>query len=137
MKRGLALLIPLLAVTAAADERILDYHSDVLVRSDGWIEVTESIAVLAEGNQIRRGIFRDYPVRYEDRFGNNVKVLYEPKAVLRDGEPEELHIEPAGREVRAYFGSASRLLEPGEYVYTYRYDAGRMLGFYDRRARGG
>ena len=133
MKRGLALLILLRAASAAADERILDYHSDVLVRTDSWIEVTESITVRAEGNQIRRGIFRDYPVRYEDRFGNNVKVLYEPKAVRRDGVPEELHIEPAGREVRAYFGSASRLLEPGEYVYTYRYNAGRMLGFYDRR----
>ena len=53
---------------ASADERILSYHSDILIRADGWIEVTETIRVRAEGNQIRRGIYRDYPTQYEDRF---------------------------------------------------------------------
>ncbi len=107
------------------------YHSDILVRADGWIEVTETIAVRAEGNQIRRGIYRDYPVRYEDKFANNVKVLYEPQSVLRDGNPENFNLEASGRSVRTYFGSADRLLSPGDYTYTYRYNAGRMLGFYE------
>ena len=131
--RKLVLLIAALVSTAAADERILNYHSDILVRADGWIEITESITVRAEGNQIRRGIYRDYPVRYEDEYSNDVKVLYEPKSVLRDGVPEEFNSEPAGDDVRTYFGSASRLLEPGEHTYTYRFDAGRMLGFFERR----
>ena len=36
---------------------------------DGWIEVTEEITVTvrAEGNRIRRGIYRDIPLEYYDR----------------------------------------------------------------------
>ena len=37
---------------AAADERILNFHSDILVFESGWIEVTETITVRAEGNRI-------------------------------------------------------------------------------------
>lgn len=131
MKRALLLVLLYVAGASFADERILSYHSDILVRADGWIEVTETISVRAEGNQIRRGIYRDYPVRYEDKFGNNVKVLYEPRSVLRDGAPEAFNNESGGRNVRTYFGSPDRLLSPGEYIYTYRYDAGRMLGYFD------
>lgn len=131
MRKAALLLLMLLGSFVSADERILRYHSDILVRQDGWIEVTETISVRAEGQQIRRGVYRDYPVRYRDRFGNNVKVLYEPQSVARNGEPEAYHTETSGDDVRTYFGSADRLLPPGEYTYTYRYNAGRMLGFYD------
>ncbi|MGY8796050.1 MAG: DUF2207 domain-containing protein, partial [Woeseiales bacterium] len=117
--------------TASADERILSYHSDILVRADGWIEVTETIRVRAEGNQIRRGIYRDYPVRYEDKFGNKVKVQYEPRSVLRNSQREDFHNESNGDDVRTYFGSADRTLSDGEHTYVYRYDAGRMLGYFD------
>ncbi|MDA0992662.1 MAG: DUF2207 domain-containing protein, partial [Proteobacteria bacterium] len=81
--------------------------------------------------RIRRGIYRDYPVRYEDKFGNNVKVVYEPQSVLRNGMPETLTRERRGRNARSYFGSSDRLLSPGDYTYTYRYEAGRMLGYFD------
>ncbi len=119
------------AQSISADERILSYHSDILVRADGWIEVTETIKVRAEGQQIRRGIFRDYPVRYKDAFGNNVKVLYEPQSVLRNGNSEEFNSESRGTNVRTYFGSANRMLTNGDHTYTYRYDAGRMLGYFE------
>ena len=131
MRRSLFLILLIVAGGSFADERILDYHSDILVRADGWIEVTETISVRAEGTQIRRGIYRDYPVRYEDRFGNNVKVLYEPISALRDGEAENFIVEASGKNVRTYFGSSDRLLSPGDYTYTYRYNAGRMLGFFE------
>lgn len=131
MKQFALLLLSLCASLVAADERILRYHSDILVREDGWIDVTETISVRAEGQQIRRGIYRDYPVRYRDRFRNNVRVLYEPQSLSRDGKPEAFHSEASGKDVRTYFGSADRLLAPGEYTYTYRYIAGRMLGFYE------
>jgi hypothetical protein len=130
MKR-VALWIVLLPWLAFADERILNYESDILVRQDGWIEVSETITVRAEGARIRRGIYRDYPTRYEDRFGNEVEVRYEPRSVLRDGRTEDFHSERRANGVRTYFGSADRLLSPGEYTYVYRYEAGRMLGFFD------
>lgn len=131
MRCSAYLWLLLLPCAALADERVLDYHSDIVVRQDGWIEVTETISVLAEGARIRRGIYRDYPTRYKDRFGNTVAVRYEPRSVLRDGQMEPYHSERRSNGVRTWFGSADRLLRPGEYTYTYRYDAGRMLGFFD------
>lgn len=131
MKWRFIALFLLAAGIASADERILSYHSDILIRADGWIEVTETIRVRAEGNQIRRGIYRDYPTQYEDRFGNDVEVLYEPRSVTRNGQPEDFHSESYRNGVRTYFGRSDRFLQPGEHAYTYRYDAGRMLGFFE------
>jgi len=122
------LLVPALS---SGDERILSYHSDILVKQDGWIEVTETIRVHAEGAQIRRGIYRDYPIRYKSRFGNDLQVLYEPRAVSRNGGSEEFRSEKRGNEIRTYFGRSDVLLNNGEHTYNYRYDAGRMLGFFD------
>lgn len=131
MRTAALLLLSLLSGLAAADERILEYRSDVLVRADASMEVTETITVRAEGQRIRRGIYRDYPTRYKDRFGNDVEVIYQPVSVLRDGNPEAFRSESRGNGVRTWFGSADRLLAPGVYTYTYRYRAGRMLGFFD------
>jgi uncharacterized membrane protein YgcG len=122
------LFIPALS---PGDERILSYHSDILVKQDGWIEVTETIRVRAEGMQIRRGIFRDYPTRYKDRFGNDVQVIYEPRTVLRNDAREEFRSEKRGNGIRTYFGRSDVLLQHGVHTYTYSYDAGRMLGFFE------
>ncbi len=131
MTRRLLLIALLAAGYASADERILRYHSDILVRADGWIEVTETIRVRAEGDQIRRGIFRDYPTDYEDRFGNDFEALYEPRSLTRNGAPEPFFTEKVRNGVRTYFGSSNRFLDVGEHTYVYRYDAGRMIGFFD------
>ena len=118
-------------VFAAADERILSYHSDILVKQDGWIEVTETIRVRAEGEQIRRGIYRDFPTDYEDRFGNEYHVRYTPLAVLRNDRVESFNSQKLGNQVRTYFGSANKYIEAGEHTYTFRYEVNRILGFFD------
>ena len=128
-----ALVLALLAAgLAGADERILGYHSDILVNQDGSLEVTETITVRAEGVQIRRGIYRDYPIRYEDRFGNDYDVRFEPLTVLRNGQSEDWHTERRGDGVRTYFGSSNRYLEQGEHRYEFRYRLNRMLGYFDQ-----
>ena len=58
----LALLLLALPLSVLADERILSFHSDIRVMTDGMIEVTERITVRAEGKRIRRGIYRDFPI---------------------------------------------------------------------------
>ena len=131
MKCAVLLLIACVPLVAIADERILDYHSDIVVQKNGWIEVTEIIRVRAEGRQIRRGIYRDYLTSYKDKLGNSVEVDYEPLAVLRNDQREDFHSEKYANGVRTYFGSADRRLNRGEHTYTYRYRAGRMLGFFD------
>ena len=59
MTRQFLLLVLLLPLLAAADERILSFHGDIVVRQDGRIQVTETIRVRAEGDRIHRGIYRD------------------------------------------------------------------------------
>lgn len=131
MKRWWLVCLALMATSAVADERILSFDSDIVVRQDASIMVTETIRVRAEGQQIRRGIYRDFPTDYRDRYGNDYRVRFEPFAVMRDGGAEDFHYEKSGRNVRTYFGSANRLIEPGEHTYTFRYEVSRILGFFD------
>jgi uncharacterized membrane protein YgcG len=131
MKRIIACLGLLLAATAAADERILDFQSDIVVMQDGWIQVTETIRVRAESHRIQRGIYRDFPTEYADKFGNRYEVDFEPLAVLRNAAPEDFHVQRVGRGWRVYFGHANRLVQPGVHTYAFRYKANRMLGFFD------
>jgi len=130
MNRALLLLL-LLPLAGLADERILSFDSDIVVGQDGWIEVTETIRVRAEGNRIRRGIYRDLPTEYRDRLGNAYVVDFEPVAVLRNGAPEAWHTDRIRNGVRTYFGQSDRFVEAGEHTYEFRYRANRMLGFFD------
>ncbi|NIL95071.1 MAG: DUF2207 domain-containing protein [Woeseiaceae bacterium] len=121
----------LLPFVSAADERILEFHSDILVMADGWIEVTETIRVRAEGNRIRRGIYRDFPTEYRDRLGNDYVVDFDVLSVLRNAAPESFHSQPIRDGVRTYFGSSARYIDAGEHTYVFRYRASRMLGFFE------
>jgi uncharacterized membrane protein YgcG len=131
MKRLVLFLLACVPLVGQADERILSFHSDIRVFPDGMLEVTETIEVRAEGQQIRRGIFRDFPVEYEDRLGNNYRITLEPLGVLRNGAPEAFHSVRSGQDVRTYFGSKNRFLDHGVHTYTFRYRVNRMLGFFE------
>ena len=129
--KKLAALFLLLSFSVLADERILEFHSDIRIMQDGWIDVTETIRVRAEGDRIRRGIYRDFPTDYEDKRGNKYVVGFEPLSVLRNNAPESSHMQNIRDGKRVYFGDSSRYINSGEHVYTFRYRASRMLGFFD------
>ena len=131
MTRIVCLLMLLLPLCGIADERILSFHSEIRVMADGMIEVTETIKVRAEGNRIKRGIYRDFPTEYEDKLGNEYKVAFQPLAVQRNERPEASHTQDIRHGVRTYFGRSDRLIEQGEHTYVFRYRASRMLGFFD------
>jgi len=114
-----------------ADERILDYHSDILIHTDGSLMVTETIRVQAEGNNIRRGIFRDFPTRYKDRYGNHYQVGLDVLDVQRNGAPEPFHTENRANGVRIYIGSADRMVANGVHEYRLRFHTNRQLGFFE------
>lgn len=128
---ALAVLGWLLAFPAGAVERILDYASDIVVHPDASMTVTETITVQAEGNLIRRGIYRDFPTRYRDRFGNRYRVGFEVLSVRRDGDREAYHTEKKSNGVRVYMGRSDRFLEPGRYVYEIAYRTDRQLGYFE------
>ena len=99
MKRG-ALFLILTAVTVLAllagataapaqSERILNFKSLIKVHPDASMTVTEDISVQATGQEIKRGIIRDFPTTYRDRLGNTVKVgfgIIDDRAPVSDRE---------------------------------------------------
>lgn len=131
--RGLLLWLALTmaAMTAPADERILDYDVDVQIHADARVTVTEAITVRAEGRDIRRGIYRDFPTRYRDRTGHHVRVSFEVLDVSRDGQPESWHQARRRNGVRVYVGREDQQLAPGTYRYTIRYRTHRQIGYFE------
>jgi len=124
-------LLSLLAGSALADERILSYHGEIRIASDASMTVTETITVRAEGNQIRRGIYRDFPTDYRDHFGNRYEVPFTVVSVSRDGRPEPWFTESRANGVRVYMGDANSLLSPGEYRYELTYRTDRSIGYFE------
>jgi hypothetical protein len=119
------------AVVAQEGERILEYVIEVDVGAEGAIDVVEQITVRAEGNQIRRGIYRDFPTRYRDRYGNNVVVGFDVQGVQRDGVAEPWFTERRSNGVRVNTGTDAFLSRlSAEYRYTLRYRTTRQIGFF-------
>ena len=133
MLKILVLILPgALVVDAAADnERILSFHSDIEILADSSMEVTEHITVRSLQRNIRRGIYRDFPTRYQDRLGNRVQVAFEVIEVLRDGQPEPWFIERQINGIRVNTGDDRFLPGPGDYTFSIRYRTSRQLGFFE------
>jgi hypothetical protein len=137
LKRALALLAVAwflsmaVAGGAQARERIVNFDSEIWVHPDSTMTVRETITVIAEGQSIKRGIYRDFPTTYEDRFNNKVVVGFDVIAVLRDGQPEPYHTERRGNGVRLYIGDKDVFIPKGQHVYTIDYRTNRQLGFFE------
>lgn len=130
--RGLvASLLLSLTFTCLADEYIESFHSDIDVRRNGDLVVTETIVVRAEGKSIRRGIYRDFPTRYQNAQGRSVSVGFEVLSVQRDGSKEPYHIKNQSNGKRVYIGDQNTFLSPGFYEYKINYTTTRQLGFFD------
>jgi hypothetical protein len=97
---GLLLLSGLSGLTIAENEatgeRILSFISHIQVQPDTSLIVTETIVVRVTGGQIKRGMVRDFPTVYKDRFGHKVKVGFRMLEGRRDGDPESFHVESVG-----------------------------------------
>ena len=117
-------------IAAAASEKILSFTSQITVDPDASMRVTETIQVVSAGDQIKRGIYRDFPTTYKDRAGNKYIVGFSVLAVERDGKPEAYHTETLANGIRIYMGRKEYLLPQGEYTYTLTYRTDRQLGFF-------
>lgn len=115
---------------AQHDERILSFRSRIVVHQDSSMTVTEIIRVRSAGINIKRGIYRDFPIRYKDSFGNKYVVGFEVTEVLRDGISEGYHFENLSNGKRVYIGKKEVFLPPGEYTYTLTYNTNRQIGFF-------
>jgi hypothetical protein len=125
---GLAFLF--IAADVRADERILSWQSDIRVRPDSTVEVRETLRVRAEGVDIRRGIFRDFPTVYTNSRGERVVTGFDVRSVARDGRAEPFRVEKRSNGVRIWIGDAAVELDPGEHTYILSYVSDRQLGYF-------
>jgi hypothetical protein len=115
---------------AGADERVLNFLSDVTVERSGDLVVTEAISVQSEGKQIVYGIRRDFRTRYGRMDGVSVEVRLDVQSVTHNGKHEEdwiIQAIPDGMRVR--IGSNERRLDPGRHDYVIRYRTTRRVAF--------
>ncbi len=116
-------------------EEILAYDVLVDVRPGGSLIVTERITVRSLGQEIRRGIYRDFPTSFPRWSGlGRIEAPFHVNRVLRDGEPEPYAILSIGGElgrggVRVRAGDADVFLDPGVYEYTFEYETDRWVRF--------
>ena len=111
---------------ALAREEIRAFAADVELLTDGSVDVLETIDVNAEGNQIRRGIYRDIPVTMIGERGNKIRITLDVDAVTRDGQPEMFRVERMGDFQRIWIGDPDVFLQRGEHRYTIAYTMDRM-----------
>ncbi len=133
MRRGavlVAAVLACLAAPAAADERITDFSSDIRVAQTGALTVTETISVNSEGDQIRHGIFRDFPTTYTDKTGRRVHVGFDVLSASLDGHNEPFSVEAIEDGERVKIGDPNSLLDPGAHRFTLTYATDRQIGSY-------
>ncbi len=121
----------LLCYPSSAEEKILQFHSDITVHEDSTMTVCETIKVVSEGSEIRHGIYRDFPTKYEDNtVGMEHVVGFDIASVIRDGEPESYHTKMMPNGKRIYIGKKEVFVNPGEHTYTILYKTDRQIGFF-------
>ena len=129
-----ALLLALLLLAARqadAAEVINTFDQAITLARDGSMQVTETISVRAEGDKIRHGIFRDFPLTFRDASGRIAWVEFKVLGVERDGRPEDYHLSDVTGGVRIYIGSQQATLRSGTYTYRIAYRTDRQMRYFD------
>ena len=110
----------------SVQEKILSYQSEIQVKKDASLRVAETITVQAAGEEIKRGIYRDFPLDSPFQSG---RVPFEVIDVLRNGESTAYQVEDRGDEKRILIYRENVTLDPGTYTYTIQYTTDRQLDF--------
>ncbi|CAN5460542.1 DUF2207 domain-containing protein [soil metagenome] len=118
------------ALDALAAERITSFVSDVVIAADSSLTVRETIDLVAEGNEIKRGILRDFPTTYTDRKGVRYVVGFEVLGVRRDGRDEPYALESISNGKRIRIGSKDVMLDEGPHRYEITYRTTRQLAYF-------
>ncbi len=130
-------------------DRILSYYSDIVVRKDGWIHVTEHITIFngdgsqnafyrdahpnessSINNDIQHGLVRDFPTQYTHANGLNVTVAFVIRSITRNGQPENFSTESLNNGTRIKMGNAASYLEKGVHEYVLQFDTKHQLIFH-------
>ncbi|MFO0994131.1 MAG: DUF2207 domain-containing protein [Hyphomicrobiales bacterium] len=116
---------------AVADERITQFSSEVTVNPDSSLTVREIIDVNAEGDVIKRGIFRDIPTTYDNGHGTRFRVRLDVESVTRDGTDEPYTVLDISNGKRIRIGNPDVLVSLGPHRYVITYKTTRQIAFLD------
>ncbi len=112
-------------------ERITDFSVDIKIEEDASVLVTENITVVSTGDQIKRGIFRQIPLRFNSPNGERVVMKLEIISVQKDGREEPYRPEMSSGEAKIYIGQQDVMLRPGTYTYTINYVVEGNINYFD------
>jgi len=110
----------LLLVPAQAAEVVHLFAAELRLDASGVLTVRERIAVTAEHERIRRGIYRDLLLAPADPFARG-RIRVEILGALLDGRPVPYRVERSFRALRVYLGDPARYVPRGRHVYELRY----------------
>lgn len=130
-RRVLAVFFTFLIICgeATAAEEIHTFHAGIVLASDGTLTITERIVVQAERKAIRRGIFRDIPLRYEDEEGRIQESWLQVASVTRNGRPEPFTVERNAGVLRIRIGRSDRLLPRAVHTFEIVYRTADQVAF--------
>ncbi len=129
---GLCLLFLVMTrLPVHAEERIHRFVSDIEVARNGTLTVTETVTVRAEGDQIKRGIYRDIPLLLAGKGGQTYRVDFRLVSVLQNGEPAPHFEKKSGSGTRIYVGEENVYIPQGIHTYTFTYEIDREIRFFD------
>jgi len=131
MKWLLFLIGVILSTGIKAEEKVNAFHSHIQIAADGWLTVTETIDVNVEGNQIKRGILRDFPTDYRDRLGRSVTVPFQVVEVTRNTAAEPWSTARQANGVSVRIGNANVMLPAGRHIYRIVYRTRFQVGFFE------
>ncbi|GAA0572437.1 DUF2207 domain-containing protein [Caenispirillum bisanense] len=109
--------------SAAASEQITRFAADIAVQPSGDLMVTETIAVRAAGDRIRRGIYRDIPLTGPE----GRRLGFSLVSADRDGHPVPTEVTWNDAGVRVRLGDPAQDLPRGNHVFTLTYRASGTL----------
>lgn len=127
-------LLVFFPIAVRAEEVIHNYNARIEIQNNGGLLVTETIEVTAEGREIKRGIYRDFPLYRHTFLGGVLKSDYSILSVKKNGMPEQWHtriLEPENNNLRVYIGQSDVFLDAGRYVYEIRYSIPDQVFFFD------
>jgi Predicted membrane protein (DUF2207) len=129
---ALLLILTIFPVAAFAAEVIHDYQTLIRVNTDGSLQVTETIDVMAEGNKINRGIYRDFPMYRRTFLGGLLPSNYNINSIKKNGIYEPWHTETDldNANLRLYIGQSDVLIPMGRYVYEIDYTIRDQVFFF-------
>ncbi|WP_339889308.1 DUF2207 domain-containing protein [uncultured Flavobacterium sp.] len=115
---------------SAQEEKIIDFHAEIIINNDRTINVTENIKVYANGDEIVRGIFRKIPQTRTDKNGKTFRYNIELESVKHNGQDSE-YIEENFSYFSLKIGKKDVLIPSGIHDYEIKYTIQGQIGFYD------